>query len=73
MSEAPRDFHGREIKAGDVIALAMVRGRSSAVLEQRFVRMVGEGYLLVQPEPTEPTDRRQIARVTNYRNSIVIT
>lgn len=63
----------REIVAGDVIAIAMTHGRGSAVLRQRFVRFVGDGYILVQPEATEPTDKRQIARVTNYRNSIVIT
>lgn len=68
----PKDFHGTEIKAGDVIALACIR-RQRACLEQRFVREVHEDHIMVQRGPEEPTDKREIGRVTNFRYSIIIT
>lgn len=68
----PKDFLGREIVAGDVIAIAMMRGKT-ATLQQRFVREAHPTHLIVQPGPEEPEDRRSIARVTNFRNAIVIS
>lgn len=74
--EMPKDFHGTEIKAGDIIAVAMSRGRS-ACLEQRFVReVVSDEYgfhLEVQPEHEPPTDKRQLGRITNFKNCIIIS
>ena len=69
----PKDFHNRPFAAGDVIAVAMTQGSSGAVLRQRFVREVHPTHLVVQPAPEEPEDRRQIGRVTNFRNAIIIT
>ena len=68
----PKDFHGNEIKAGDVIAVAMTSG-CSAVLRQRFVREVHPTHLVVQPGPEEPEDKRSIGRVTNFHNAIIIS
>lgn len=66
------DFHNRPITAGDILAVAMTRGRG-AVLEQRFVRSVHDGWVEVQKGPEPPTDKREIGRVTNTRNSIIIS
>lgn len=68
----PKDFHGRVIQPGDVIAVAMLRGKT-ATLQQRFVREVHPTHLVVQQGPEEPEDRRGIGRVTNFRNAIVIS
>ena len=66
------DFHNNEIKEGDTLAVAMVRGHS-ATLQARFVRTVGDGFVVCQPTPVEPKDKRKITRIYNTRNSIIIT
>lgn len=71
MTRMPTDFHGRPIRPGHIIAVAQTYGSHGARLVQRFVREVHPTYLVVQPGPQEPSDKRQIGHILNYQNAII--
>ena len=65
------DFLGREIKAGDALAVAITRGRG-AVLEQRFVREVlPDGTIVVQSHGGWVTDKRTLGRLLDGSKCII--
>ena len=67
-----KDFLGKEIREGDVIALPKSSSRGT-YLVRRFVKEVHETHLVVQPDPEEQKDKRRLGRVQNTRSCIVIT
>lgn len=70
-TDPPKDFLGRVIKAGHVIAISKASSGGSW-LERRFVREAHPDHLVVQSGPEEPTDRRGLGRVTNFANCIIV-
>lgn len=67
----PKDYLGRPIRAGHVIAFAQ-RSGNSAKIGVRFVREVHPTHLVCQPGAEEPQDKRCISRIAAFDNCIII-
>jgi hypothetical protein len=68
-----KDFVGRTIVPGDVIAMVETAGYAYT-LSKRYVRSVHEDHIKVHHRPVhEEVDPRTIGRIKRTRNCIVLT